>query len=306
MFKLILGLVILGSLIFSFSTSSNVFLFSMLNFPFEQIGNLLRELSLSGTIGNIFSWIIYFGICLLPLVLFFYMRKKHSIKKCDYLLIVLTFVMFYVLYYMINPGFLSGMFSTVIQMKKPALGSVVYSIILGYIILKSLTFIKVADSTKLFKYFKLLLKVMILLCTFTIFGTLLQQYLISKNAADNSNTQFIFFIAYINNIIPYIFNILILFQLIELCDDIKFNQVSEKTIVLLDKISKLCILALICIVISQITYQLLQAICITTIDSIHASVHLPITSIILVLAALLFTNYMKEVKKLKDENDLFI
>lgn len=306
MFKVILGLVALGSLIFSFSTSNSSILFSMFNFPFEQIGNILRNLSLSSTGGNILSWIIYLVICLIPLGLFFYIKKKQAVKKVDYLLIVLTFVLFYVLYYMINPGFLSEMFSSAIQIKKPALGSVVYSIILGYIILKSLTFIKLANSEKIFYYFVILLKVMILLCVFTILGTYLQQYLLSTNMVKNQNTKFMFFITYLNNIIPYIFNILILFKLLDLCDEFKLNKISEQAISILDKISKLCILALITIVISQITYQLLQAIIISKIDSVHASVNLPITSIILVLAALLFTNYMKEVKKLKDENDLFI
>ena len=44
--------------------------------PFEQIGAMLRTLSLSGAIGNAAAIIFYVAICLIPIGVYFYLRKR--------------------------------------------------------------------------------------------------------------------------------------------------------------------------------------------------------------------------------------
>lgn len=45
-------------------------------YPFELVGKIIRSLSLSSSIGNIVSWIIYIGICMIPTFIYFYKYKK--------------------------------------------------------------------------------------------------------------------------------------------------------------------------------------------------------------------------------------
>ncbi len=73
-------------------------------FPFEQIGLILRRLSLSGTAGNIAAVLIYATFCLTPVFILFLRRKKRGFFTEDLLLALLSAVLFVVLYYMINPG----------------------------------------------------------------------------------------------------------------------------------------------------------------------------------------------------------
>ena len=70
---------------------------SIVCFPFEQIGILLRMLSLKGGIHNIFAIVVYTILSIAPLLLLLQKAKKKSRKIEDYILILLI-SLFYLLY----------------------------------------------------------------------------------------------------------------------------------------------------------------------------------------------------------------
>lgn len=125
-------------------------------FPFAPIGDGLRVLSLSGSIGNIIAIILYAGVSLIPLGLVLTHGKKKSLHWEDSLLVILCPLLFAVLYEMINPGSLQlgpkelGMVGG--EARKAMLGCMVYSILVGYLVLRALRLFFTAGKQQLQKY----------------------------------------------------------------------------------------------------------------------------------------------------------
>ena len=78
-FFMILGLeVILCTLFLVMQTLIPNWFSTATAFPFEQIGGLLRILSLSGVVGNIIAILLYVGICLVPSMVYLQLYKKKK------------------------------------------------------------------------------------------------------------------------------------------------------------------------------------------------------------------------------------
>ena len=73
-------------------------------FPMAQMGSLLRQLSMSGAVGNFVAWILYFAVGLLPLLWLGWRVYRKCTQPEDCLLVLLSGVLFGVLYAMINAG----------------------------------------------------------------------------------------------------------------------------------------------------------------------------------------------------------
>ena len=74
-----------------------------ITFPWEQLGALLRGLSLSGFAGNITAWILFLIIGALPLVICAVLAARHRLRQADILLPVLTIVLYVALWFFTNP-----------------------------------------------------------------------------------------------------------------------------------------------------------------------------------------------------------
>ena len=130
----------------------------ILSFPFKQLGEVLRKLSLSSDAGNIGAWILYVTICLVPAVIFVVKVVRKKNKKEDWLLPVISAVLFYVMYIMINP---SLVFKTNYLMDDyigyDAFGGIIYSAIIGYLVLKLIRRFKGAKQQSICKWLGVLL-----------------------------------------------------------------------------------------------------------------------------------------------------
>ena len=81
--------------------------FSLFAIPFTLAGSGLRRLSLSGTAGNVAAVVLYTALSVLPLLL--NLKCKWYLE--DVLPVVCSLLMFFVLYYMINPSLRPTMLS---------------------------------------------------------------------------------------------------------------------------------------------------------------------------------------------------
>ena len=144
---------------------------TVMAFPFEQIGIGLRALSLSGSIGNTLAIIFYTILCLVPVIPVLLLYKKQKMFPEDWLLGILSIVLFVTYYFMINPGLIQAHISVAgSNVGKALLGSIVYSILFTYIILRVLRLFFQADTGKLFQYMGALLFILNMLFVALIFG----------------------------------------------------------------------------------------------------------------------------------------
>lgn len=135
--------------------------------PFNWAGEALRQLSLSGFVGNLAAWAVALLVSALPLLL---LRKRCSRGWEDVLPVLAVPVLFLGIFYMVNP--------TLLTIPVPGMAcvsglSTALSLVVGWLILKWLRGLETAADEKLSATFRLLFRVCaLLLVAGAVFGQL--------------------------------------------------------------------------------------------------------------------------------------
>ncbi|MGL6198033.1 MAG: hypothetical protein ACRC3H_03770 [Lachnospiraceae bacterium] len=290
---------------------------TVLAFPFEQIGMGLRVLSLSGSMGNAVAIVIYIATSMLPAIILLVLRKKRKLQAEDGLLVVLSILLFAVMYLMINPGFISITSSNMdgAAFGKAILGSAVYSVLIGYLTLRILRLFFVGGMDKLIHYMAVMLGLLNVIFVYLIFGAGLNKLIqsIMTLCADNAGYEYLLGLSYvclilqfIVGVLPVILNVLIVFTALRLLNELLKDRYSAETVAVAKRMSKQCVLVLVVTILSNIGLNLFQLLFTRSLMVHDSTVQIPIFSIIFVLAILLLTRLFAANKLLKDDNDMFI
>lgn len=288
-----------------------------LAFPFEQIGMGLRALSLSGSVGNAVAIVVYIVISLLPAIILLVLRKKRKLQAEDGLLVVLSILLFVVLYLMINPGFIDIPITDMdgAAFGKAMLGSVMYSVLIGYLTLRILRLFFVGGTDKLIHYMAVMLGLLNVIFVYLIFGAGLNNLIqsIVTLRADNAGYEYLLGLSYvclilqfIVGVLPVILNVLIVFTALRLLDELLKDRYSAETLAVAECMSKQCVLVLVVTILSNIGLNLFQLLFTRSLMVHDSTVQVPVFSIIFVLAVLLLTRFFAANKQLKEDNDMFI
>jgi len=247
------------------------------------------------------------------------MKRIRKLNGEDWLLVLLSGLMFAVLYLMINPGVIVNLFNAgsgaFLVVHKAILGSVIWSVIIGYFVLHVLRLSSNADTKKLYDYLGLLLCALAFLFILAAFGVALGQTIESFTAlrADNTGNEASLVMSYIFlslrflvDITPFIMNLVTVFLGLKLLEVMKADRYSEETLSSAEKLSLWCKKTLSTVVITNIALNVLQLLFTGSLRDINSSVSIPVTSICFVIVVLLFSRMIAETRKLKKDNDLFI
>ncbi len=279
-------------------------------FPLEQIALGLRHLSLFGAAGNVIAIVLYVLICLIPLV--FLLRKKRQPE--DWFLVLLSLHLFLALYCMINPGIISQKtpLSLGSDFEKTLLGTMFYSFLLGYLVIRMVRSFFAANRSGLIRYLRILLGAVCFVLVYLIFGSGLADLIDTIDVLQKTNrgnelllgTSYVFLVLqYLLSVLPYALDVVIIFAAQRL---LQAEKHSVEAVLAVEKLSRLCGAALVLIVISHAVYLVLQLIFLQNIYYSRFSVTFPIYSLLFVLAVLLAAQYIRENKQLQEDNDLFI
>jgi len=290
---------------------------AIMAFPFAQLGTALRSLSLSGVAGNAAAIVVYAAISLLPVAAVLILRRKSILRAEDCLLGILSAVLFAVMYFMINPGVMATVVGGAAgqDVGKAILGGMVYSILIGYAVLRILRMFYADGAEKLMRYMSVMLSILNVLFVYFIFGACFGGLLdsISSLKAGNSGNEhllgasyFFLVLQFIVDALPYVFDVLVVFAALKLLTEMRADRYSAETVGAAGRISHFCAAALVTTVLSQIIFNLLQLLLAKSLLIINSTVQIPVFSIAFVLAALLLTRLVTENKQLKDDNDMFI
>ena len=283
-------------------------------FPFEQIGMGLRMLSLSGGIGNVFALLLYVVVCLLPIGGLFFIKRRRELRPEDGVLIVLSIMLFFAIYAYINPGILAGMFHG-IPAGKVVLGGSLYSVALAYVILRILRLFHTSDAGRLQHYLAVLLGLLNVVFVYLIFGAGVAGLMGDITALQAGNTgnenllgaSYVFVVLQnLVDVLPYIFDILVVFAGIKLLGNLAIDRYSDETVLAASRLSDVCGKTLRITVLVLASFNLLQLIFAKYIFNIHASLQIPLFSIAFLLAVLLVSRLYAENKMLKEDNDSII
>ena len=313
--KIILAVIAFSCIIFVLTGlrfSSNYLLIAV--FPWHQIALVLRALSLSGAIGNGIAIVLYLILCLLPALALLVIRKKRSLAKEDSILIIASIVLFIILYYMINPALLPFPAGNSVA-HQAVLCGILYTIILSYILLRTVRLLSSGDATQLGQYLKIVLFFVQAYLVLLVFGAQFGSFLYeihTLQAGNIGNTSalslsYLFLtIKYISNCLPDASNILLIFLILSLLEHWKKNRYSSETVQASKQLSQFCLKAIAFIAITQLGFNLFQLLLQSAIHTISIVLYLPVTSLLFLIVTLLINRFVIETKQLKDENDQFI
>lgn len=286
---------------------------ALLGFPFAPIGQGLRALSLSGGPGNTAAIVLYVLLSLLPLGALALIRRRRKLAAEDGLLALLSPVLFAVLYFMINPGLLGPVGQGAVG--QAMLGGCVYSLLIGYLVLRVLRYFFRAETEKLHRCLSALLWALCFLLVYAAFGSGFEDYLSSVEALRAGNTgvysglalsEGFLFLRWLVSALPYVLDVLVIFALLGLLRERRKDRFSPEAVEAANTLSRRCGWALAVTVLSTAGMNLLQLCFYSRLRDVSGSVILPLSSVVLVLGALLLAHYAQEAKEMKDDNDLFI
>lgn len=111
-----------------------------MTFPWEQVGLLLRRLSLSGSFGNAAAWILFLATGALPLLAAAVLLRRRRACGADFLLAALSAALFIGLWFFVNPSYIDRYLSPMPAggIAKFALASVIDSLLLTWFLLRFL------------------------------------------------------------------------------------------------------------------------------------------------------------------------
>lgn len=283
---------------------------SLLAFPFEQVGFLLRKLSLSGSIGNGIALVIWVITCLLPLVpVLPHLREKD--RRLEHgTLALMSILLFSVLHYMINPGKLITLVPLATIETLPALkailGITVWSVVVCYIIFRLLRLFKNSDKQSLFIYLKNLLYALCFLFVGVIALSCVGTLIAEQQNNTYSKDAFMTFCRFIVTTLPYVLELLVTLTALNLLDELLIDSHSEKVVEAAKRLSSLCCLSLSAIAVAEVVLNLLQLVMAKSLSNLNVVADIPLMNLAFVLVALLLARLLIENKKLADDNDMFI
>lgn len=288
---------------------------AVIAFPFEQIGLGLRMLSLSGAAGNVAAIFLYLFLSAVPFIFLLY-RIKHGFRAEDWLLGILSAVLFFTLYLMVNPQMLSSVLGTMGSLAgKEILGGTVYSILCTYVILRVLRLFYSGCAAKLHGYMWVMLGILSLLFVYFIFGSGLHGLLRSLAALKEGNqdsrgnlgmSQVFLLIRYAVDVLPYVLDLAVVFAANTLLAQLGKDRYAEEAVSAARGLSRLCGISLSISLLANAFFNIIQLLFIKKLLVMNSMVQIPLISIVFVLGVLLLSRYISENQELKTDNDSFI
>lgn len=301
------------SAVFALFADAGSILLSALQFPFGQIGTILRHLSLSSMLGNLAAWLLYLLLCAVPTVCYLLLNRSKQAVKADVLLILLTAVLAVVLYKMVNPyGSYLAASDMGLQMVKAQYGAVVYVTLIGWLILRTVGTFSAADEGTLYKALGIFLKLLGVLFVIAAFGgcfgSLLQNMESIRAGNQNSGslhlTNLFMVLRCMVDALPYLLNTVTVLIALELLS--AFTENRDDTAAYAERLAKWCGTTLTCTAIAGIVFHVAQMLLLGSLRDLDASVSLPIGSVAFLLICFIASRIIAENKALRDDNDLFI
>jgi len=293
--------------------------FNLLSFPLEQIGWGLRQLSLSGAIGNVCAIIIYLLVSFIPCGVFLILKKKGKYQKTDYMLLALSIMLLFVLYYMINPGLLPA---SMLGGGKVLLGGTFYSLLVAYLVFRIVIQNKTEDLQALQKGLRTVLYIVLVLFAWSaIAECFIHLPLAIKNlqegnsvagdsffygGPDLTSTYVFLVLQSVVSALPNGISVVVVYFCIKVLEELLLDLYSPKAILLVKKVTVLCRKSLLVIVAASVLLNIAQLLFADLLYQIHITVNIPIFAILFLLVIHVMARYIEENQKLKQDNDLFI
>lgn len=279
-----------------------------LSLPFTLIAAGLRLLSLSGSIGNIFAIILLVLLGFSPLLL----KRRRKWQAEDLLLVLAVVLIWYALYYLINPGLLPVVLGGGIG--ELILSGSVYSVVLSWGVIRLVKHQNSADNTSPYR----VLRIFLILCAVSHLLSItveFSSFLTHLRVVDQTNTMMgvnlapthlFLFLRFVSTAGQHLLNGWILWLGAKLVARLQADPYSEESGSASRKAVVWCKRALVIITLSDTALNLAQVFFAPYLHQLAAQFTFPLSSLAVIFAMMVLSNILVKGKALKDDNDLFI
>lgn len=272
--------------------------------PFEQLAVLLSVLAQTGSVGNGFALSLCAAISLLPLCM---LRRERPAENA--VLCCMSAAVFAALFVMAKPSALASVFSYVTQEAMPiakgVVGTMVWSIVILWLILRLVRLLKAGDTNALLRYLRTALYVLCLLfaaaAAISCGGALADSLSVAQQGANRVMALLRFAVS----VLPYAFDIAVTLSLLSLLDAYIAGD-EDSAAKSAATLSKRCCTALGVTAAAVAGLNVLQLLLARFISNVAVSLDIPVVSLVFVLLLLILSRLVFENRKLKNDNDLFI
>ena len=309
------------------SNVSSLYLFLL---PLILIGDGLRALSLSSTIGNIAAIILYVILSLLPLSLaLIHKFKGKKLLKSDSLLVLISASTFAVLYLFINPQIIPSLFNSYMSADKSMLESEKILIAVAYLSIWAAFLaswlLRAYKKDKLIANIEKLLYAFAVICIVSICYTNASElitFITKAYAASTASISdspfgmpsgttpaadiFLALIRFASRIIPILFLMKIFLPAEKLLQSIQWDPHAKENAEIAAQVVSGAKVSIYFFVGCTAFYNFLQLLLARYISNIDVNLYFPIDQLILALSMLLLANFLAGDHKLYKENQLFI
>jgi len=308
---LLIALAIICIIFVASPISSGDMLLFFLSFPYAQIGLLLRGISLLGNVGSVIAYMLYFATLGVGI---YYRAYKMEREHEDTLLFLTFMLLMWALFYLANPGRFPMAIPDV-QIQNAVIGGTIHSMLLAYFILKLARYFSESEFRRLEIWMGWGLYFLGAIFVITVFGVVFDRIVVSFEALRAGNIgnehrlglTYLFIIArHMVNSLPFLLNIWVIFAAQRLLNAFREDPYNEKTITAAKYVATVCKKVLVITVFSSAIFHFAQFFAVSRLMDVHMHVTLPITAVLFMLGALIFSRYIAENKQLKDENEGFI
>lgn len=273
----------------------------LLEFPFRPIADLLRKLSLSGGVGNVLAWMLFFALSLWPLVWLAARARAKRLGPEDILLPLLCGTLLTAFYQMINPGELLPMFGSMAALGRPLLAMAVWTTLCCYLTLRLLRGAANCQPKALTRWISGLTWAVAALLVGGLFGKDVPACVESWRSGN-----FFAIITLLAAAVPTVFSVRTTRAAGGLLEALTHGQYSGQAVDAAERLSEVCKTALTVTAVTQLFYNLLQVLAASAIGDVNVKLSLPVPELAFLLAVLLLSRLLAYGRQLQEDNDLFI
>lgn len=270
----------------------------LLSLPFAFVADIIKELSLGSTFGNVLAWIIYLVIIAIPILILLLLIKRKNFIKPDLLLIFISLVLGLGIYYLINPS------ENMTAASMIAISPLIESIIIAYVIIRIILKAQRDDLSLAPGYLRHLLIILFTAFVFMAYLCLLNT-LINSQGTDALLEATNFLAALFSSII-YFMVARITKKVADLCLLYQKDRFDQKIRESLKAINRLSMRTLIVIVTVPIVLNALYVLLGSKLKEVNSSLTVPLLPLIFVLLGLFLMRLFEDLADLKNDNDLLI
>lgn len=283
---------------------------AVITFPFAQIGHLLGACATTGALGRGLAAMLLAALALLPCIpALRNIRKKECLWE-NISLFLMSAMLLPVLYLTSSETALIRLcgfeYENMLSAIRAALCVSVWSVGCCWLAAHLIRRFREGDRAKLLSLMEKLLYAMsagfVAAISLFCFGDLLAAIQISQHPAD----VFMSVLRFIASAIPYGADILIVFYSIALVQTLARDGVTDLAVTAAGWLSELSCRCLAVVALSCPIAGLVQIFLMPVLSQIHTQVVIPVSSLVFVLAAMLFSGLIRDNKRLSDDNQLFI